>query len=226
MRLYFVATDSSSVEAEVIRETRPDRLLLSYHYFRNKGIGSFIDKIGYKPEILLDSGAFSAYTKGRNISPIDYMKFIDDNTDYINGYFALDVIGDDELSKRYYDIMRIKGYRPIPVYHIGDDEKYLEYYVNDGNTYIALGGTAKMRSKPDVAKWCASVIEKYPQINFHLLGSSSKQITDHCRLYSFDSSTWIMMALNGYPKTIKGTTRDSKIKRAEWQMQNLMEVYG
>lgn len=224
MRLYFVATDGSTAEYEVIRECRPDSLLLSYWYFRNKGIEQFIDKIGYKPEILLDSGAFSAWTKGRNISPIDYMQFIDANASYIDGYFALDVIGDDELSKRYYEIMRYKGYDPIPVFHYGGDVKYLDYYVTQTD-YVALGGAAKMRSKTKVAEWCTQAIDRHPDVKFHLLGSSSKQITEACDLHSFDSSTWIMMAVNGYPKTIPGRDRESKIERAKWQMRKLQEEY-
>jgi len=55
------------------------------------------------------------------------------------------------------------------------------------------------------------------------LGSSSKKITQGCpNLYSSDSSTWIMMAINGYPKEIKGVTSQNKIDRAEWQMLKII----
>ncbi|MCP1354600.1 hypothetical protein [Aneurinibacillus migulanus] len=227
MKLYFVVTDATSIEAEVVRKIQPERLLMSYHYFRTKGIYSFIEKIGYKPkEIILDSGAFSAATKGRNISPIDYMRFIDENSEYIMRYIALDVIGDPDLTRMYYDIMRFKGYNPVPVYHFGDEMKYLDYYVKQGADYVALGGCAREWSRGKVVQWVQGAIGKYPDVKFHFLGSSSRKITDHCDLYSADSSTWIMQAINGYPKEIPGRTRESKVLRAEWQMKRLIEEYA
>jgi hypothetical protein len=225
MKLYFVVTDKTSEEVEVIRQLRPPQLLASYFYFRVKGIGKLIEKIGYTPEILLDSGAFSAWNTGKNISIIDYMAFIDANKKYIGKYIALDVVGDADLTRWYYEIMRFKGYEPIPVFHYGDDFEYLDYYLEKGERTIALGGSAKMRSKPTVAAWCSDVIGRHPEINFHLLGSSSRQITDHCDLSSCDSSTWIIGAFNGRPKHIPGKTRASKVARAEWNMRKLMDEY-
>ena len=225
MNLYFVVTDKSKIEAEVTSVERPQRLLLSYFYYRSKGIAQLIKKIGYLPIIRLDSGAFSAFNTGRNISPIDYMNFIDENEAYIDDYIALDVIGDPELTRRYYEIMRYKGYSPIPVFHYGDDEKYLRYYLDKGHTTVALGGTAMMRSKPTVAAWCSDITGKYPGIEFHLLGSSSRQITDKAALASCDSSTWIVGAFNGNPKHITGTSREKKKLRAEYNMATLMKQY-
>ena len=156
------------------------------------------------------------------------MGFIDDNERYTNGggYISLDVINEPVLTRYYYEMMRYKGYTPIPVFHYGDDFKYLDYYVEKGETTIALGGTAKMRSKPTVAAWCSDVIGRYPGIDFHLLGSSSGQITDHCDLASCDSSTWIIKAFNGQPKHIPFKTRASKVARATYNMQELIEIYG
>jgi hypothetical protein len=227
LNLYFVVTDKGSEEVDVIKRLKPPRLLASYFYFRTKGIASLIEKIGYLPEILLDSGAFSAWNIGKNVSLIDYMRFIDENERHLNGgrYIALDVINEPMLTRFYYEAMRYKGYAPVPVFHFGDDLSYLDYYVNKGETTIALGGSAKMRSKPTVSAWCSDVIGKYPGINFHLLGSSSRQITDHCDLASCDSSTWIIMAFNGKPKHIPGKTRESKIERAAYNMRQLMEDY-
>lgn len=224
MKLFFVVTGCAE-EIEVIKRLKPPRLLASYFYFRTKGINSLVEKIGYQPEILLDSGAFSAWNIGKNISPIDYMRFIDENSAYIGKYIALDVVGDADLTRFYYEIMRFKGYVPMPVFHYGDDFKYLDYYVEKGEKTIALGGSAKMRSKPTVAAWCSDVIGRYPNIDFHLLGSSSRQITDRCNLASCDSSTWIVKAFNGKPKHIPGKTRAAKIERASFNMAELMRDY-
>lgn len=68
---YFVYTGKSTLETEVLQKLKPDRLLLSYYYFKNKPLSTVIDTLGYTPEIILDSGAFSAFTKGSNISLLD-----------------------------------------------------------------------------------------------------------------------------------------------------------
>jgi hypothetical protein len=222
MNVHFVCTNDSA-EKEVIKEIKPDKLLLSYFYFKNKKLESFIEELGYKPEILLDSGAYSAWSKGKNISPIDYMNYITLNGKYIDNYIMLDVIGDAELSIKYYEIMKLKNYSPIPVFHYGDHEDFLKLYINEGCKYIALGNTVPIKNKTIVAEWVNQLCGKYPNIKFHLLGSSSKKVTQNTDLYSVDSSTWIMMALNGYPKEIKGRTREAKIERAKWQMLKIME---
>ena len=128
MKVYFV-TSGLREEMEVIRNVRPPRLLCSYWYFKNRSLCDFCNSIGYHPEIMLDSGAYSAFTKGQSVNLIDYMKYIERNAEYITRYIALDVIGDLFTTKAYYEIMRNKGFDPIPVYHHGEDQFLLQYYV-------------------------------------------------------------------------------------------------
>ncbi|MGG0308312.1 hypothetical protein ABEY43_07140 [Priestia megaterium] len=222
MKIYFVATNNTA-DKEVIKIVKPKMLLLSYHYFKNIDLEEYKKELGYDPIVLLDSGAYSAWSKGKNISPIDFMNYISKNDDHIYRYIALDVIGDAEISYIYYKIMKLKGFNPIPVFHYGDDEKYLRLFIEDGNDYIALGNTVPIKDKKKVADWVNELINKYPDTKFHLLGSSSKKITQGTNVYSCDSSSWIMMALNGYPKEIKGKTREAKIERAIWQMTKTIE---
>lgn len=75
MDLYFVVSGRTSVETEAIKEVKPDRLLCSYFYFRTRNLSDYLEQLEYKPKILLDSGAYSAWTTGRNISIIDYMDY-------------------------------------------------------------------------------------------------------------------------------------------------------
>ena len=222
MNVYFVCSNDSC-EKEVIKELKPERLLLSYFYFKNKRLQDFIEELGYQPKIMLDSGAYSAWSKGKNISIIDYMNYLDLNRDYIYKYITLDVIGDADVSYMYYAIMKHKEFDPIPVYHYGDDEKYLRKYIREGSFHIALGNTVPIKDKKKVAEWVNYLTDTYPDIKFHLLGSSSKKITQHTNLDSCDSSSWIMMAFNGFPKEIKGKSREAKIERAKWQMRTIME---
>lgn len=225
MKLYHVAVDSSKVELEVLQEAKPPRLLLSYFYYRNKPLKNYVEKLGYVPEIVLDSGAWSAHNKGKGIALTDYIKYIDDNQELIKIYFSLDVMFDSHLSYRYWQIMKEKGYNPIPIFHYGEDEKYLKKYINQTD-YIGLGGTVPENDKNKVADWVRMIVWQYPEIKFHLLGSSSGKIIDTCDLESTDSSTWFMQAVMGKPKHIKGTSREAKKERALYNLKRELEIYA
>jgi hypothetical protein len=226
MNLYHVVTAKSKAEIEAIKEIRPPKILISYFYFKNRLLADFIEEIGYKPEIFLDSGAYSAWSRNKNISPIDYMNYILNNLDYINKYIALDVIGDSELTIKYFEIMRLKGFYPVPVYHYGDPEEVLKYYIEMGIDYIALGNTVPIQNKGAVAAWINELMGKYPAIKFHLLGSSSRKIIEGTKIYSVDSSTWFIQAIKGLPKHIIGVDRAAKIERAKYNMKEELKKYG
>lgn len=221
MIIYFV-TDTSKAGLEVIRELKPKNVLVSYWYFKNKPMNEFCDEIGYMPNILLDSGAYSAFTKGKTVNVLDYMRYITDNLPLLESYISLDVITDTQLSVAFYDLMRMKGFDPIPVYHYGEDQRALDHYLIVGSKRIALGGTVPIKDKRVVAEWCKELHSRHPDIDFHLLGSTSKVVLESDSVSSCDASSWYMMAVNGYPKEITGKTRGAKIERAKYNMKKLM----
>lgn len=221
MTIYFVITGNKE-ELEVVRELKPKNILLSYWYFRNKPLSEFCSQLGYKPNILLDSGAYSAFTKNKTVNFLDYMKYIDDNSEWIGQYISLDVIGDSNLTYLLYNVMKQKGYTPIPVYHYGEHPSALYRYINLGEKRIALGGTVPIKNKIKIVEWCEELRKQYPLVDFHLLGSTNKVVLESQCVTSCDSSTWYMMAVNGHPKEISGKTRTSKIERAKYQMKKLM----
>lgn len=226
MKVYFV-TVGLREEIEVIRKVRPPRLLCSYWYFKNRSMHEFCNSLGYTPEILLDSGAYSAFTKGRCINIGDYMRYIEKNAEYISRYIALDVINDHFATKENYKVMRMAGFSPIPVYHYGDDLYIIKEYVQCGEKLVALGNTVRIKDKKTVAKWCKSIREELPNgIALHLLGSSSSRIIECGAVDSCDSSAWYMCAVTGGPKYIPGTTRQAKLDRAEANMIRIMEAFN
>jgi hypothetical protein len=230
MKIYHVAVDTSTAETEALRAVKPPRLLLSYQRFKNKPLSTFTEKLGYVPEeIVIDCGAFS----GKGIALTDYMTYLKENENYITHYMSLDVVERDgeqlivdaEMTYEYYCIMKRKGFNPIPVIHYGYDPEYwLQKYLEKGETYIALGATVPVKNKWEVSEWVRLLSWQYPEVKFHLLGSSSRKILDHCDVYSVDSSTWFMMAINGYPKHIKGYSREAKIERAKFNLQKELEL--
>jgi queuine/archaeosine tRNA-ribosyltransferase len=218
MRIYFVTVGKKD-EKNVIKELQPQNILLSYFYFnKREKIERFINDIGYKPNILLDSGAFSALNLGKHIALTAYIKFIKDNTDLINEYIQLDVVENPKITKAYLQIMQDEGLAPIPVFTYGTEDSYLQELIDRGATRIALGGTVPISSKSKVAEWAKYFCWLYPNIKFHLLGSSSLKILNHCDIDSVDSSTWIMQAMNGQPPHL-----NSKAKRMAYNMTKLLE---
>jgi hypothetical protein len=221
-KIHFVCTNDR-VERQAIKVAKPTYLLLSYYYWKGTNIQGFIDEIGYKPKLMLDSGAFSSFTKGKNASIIDYMNYIKKNEQYFDSYISLDVMDDPDISIKYYEIMKMKGFNPIPVYHYGDDEMYLKYYIEEGEKYIALGKTVPLKKKFIVADWINELMAKYPDVKFHLLGSSSSVITRLTNVYSMDASSWMHRAIKGYPKDIVGNDKEAKTARAIYQLREIMQ---
>lgn len=223
--VYFV-TIGKREEIQVIKKIRPQRLLCSYWYFRNRPLKELCSSIGYVPEIMLDSGAYSAFTKGKSVNVLEYMAYIKANEPFISRYVALDVIGDHLTTELFYDLMKIKGLEPIPVFHYGDDSSLMDHYISTGAKLVALGGTVVIRDKDIVATWCAEIHRRYPETKLHLLGSSSQKIMESGAVASCDSSAWYMMAVNGKPEMVSGENRSSVLDRAEANMKRIMEVFN
>ena len=217
MKIYFVTVGLKD-EIATIKKLQPENLLISYFYFKKREkIDNLLTQLEYRPNILFDSGAFSAYNIGKDIALTSYIKFLKDNSDLIKEYVQLDVFENEFMTKNYYDIMKHEGLNPIPVYHYGYDESLLQYFISQGEKRIALGGTVPVSNKSKVAEWAKYYCWLYPTIDFHLLGSCSLKILDHCDLNSVDASSWIMNSINGKPNHIK-----SKTDRMEYHMKRLM----
>lgn len=224
MKLYFVTTGLWE-EVQVIRKVRPPRLLCSYWYFKARPLDKFCEDIDYHPEILLDSGAYSAYTKDKRVNVLDYIDYIRANRAHVSEYITLDVIGDPHTTYLLWELMKKTGLDPLPVVHYGTDLNVMGRYLDGGVRRIALGSTVPVRDKSSVAGWCADIKKLYPEAKLHLLGSSSQAILRSGALESCDSSTWYMQAVMGRPTSIPGKDREAKMSRAEINMRGLMEVF-
>lgn len=216
MDLYFVSTNDV-VEINCIKKVKPKGLMLSYWYWKKKNIKELINKIGYKPNIIVDSGAYTAWNQNKNVNINDYYRFLDENKDYINEYISLDIIGNPQKTYENYLKFITDGYKPMPVYHYNSDIDLLKKYLKITDR-VCLGNTVPVKNKKIVANWVNSLIQKFPQVDFHLLGSTSKIIIKNCpRLKSCDSSTYIIGAVMGRPKHI-----ETKLDRAVYNMKKII----
>lgn len=191
-------------EREIV-ETLP-HILESWHYV---GKQTAVDHMrNNKARIFLDSGAFSAYTLGVQLSVAEYCEYIQRNRDIIrveDGSVmasVLDGIGDPLQTYRNQLEMEARGVRPLPCFHAGEDERYLEHYVANYE-YITLGGMVGSSTK-QLMVWLDRIWDRYlvdgsgnPRIKVHGFGITAIPIMEAYPWYSCDSSSWIQSAAFG-----------------------------
>jgi hypothetical protein len=181
-------------------------LLESFHYIHRQ---SFVDSIrGDGRKVFLDSGAFSAFTKGVTVNIPKYCDYIKRNLDiieHVDGVplaSVLDGIGDPLKTYQNQLEMEKLGVRPLPCFHYGEDERYLEWYIAN-YSYITLGGMVPI-STPQLKLWLDRIWEKYltdgsgrPKVRVHGFGLTTVSLMERYPWYSVDSSSWVQTARVG-----------------------------
>lgn len=180
--------------------------LESYHYIYRE---SAIRKIRQdEKRVFLDSGAFSAYTKGVQVDLPGYCEYIKKNADIIevvDGVLCasvLDGIGDPLLTYQNQMAMESLGVKPLPCFHYGEDERYLEYYIANYD-YVTIGGMVPI-STPQLIHWLDRIWERHltdgsgrPRVKVHGFGLTTMSLMKRYPWFSVDSSTWVQNAANG-----------------------------
>lgn len=183
-----------------------EHILESYHYIHRQ---SFVEKIREdKHNVFLDSGAFSAFTKGVEIDIRGYCDYIKRNQDIlekVDGILCasvLDGIGDPLKTWQNQQEMERQGAKPLPCFHYGEDEKYLEYYIANYD-YITLGGMVPI-STPQLILWLDRIWDKYltdgagrPKIRVHGFGLTTIALMERYPWFSVDSSSWAQISAFG-----------------------------
>jgi hypothetical protein len=181
-------------------------ILESWHYV---GKQKFVDDMRREQaQVFLDSGAFSAWTLGVTLSIQDYCDYIQRNADIIRidgksvMASVLDGIGDPLQTYRNQLDMEARGVRPLPCFHTGEDERYLELYIQNYE-YITLGGMVGSSAK-QLAVWLDRIWDRYlvdgagkPRVKVHGFGLTSIPLMERYPWYSCDSSSWIQSAAFG-----------------------------
>lgn len=185
-------------------------ILESWHYV---GKQSFVDHMRHnQAHIFLDSGAFSAWTLGVTLDIKEYCDYIQRNMDILrveDGVVmasVLDGIGDPLQTYRNQLTMEALGAKPLPCFHAGEDERYLEWYVQNYE-YITLGGMVGSSTK-QLATWLDRIWGKYltdgsgrARLKVHGFGITSRPLMEAYPWHSCDSSSWIQSAAFGAIET-------------------------
>lgn len=193
-------------ETEINVVDNMPHLLESYHYIKAQRYVDMIRERG--STVFLDSGAFSAHTLGVTLSVAEYCRYIQENNDIIrkeDGVLiasVMDGIGDPLQTWRNQMEMEARGVTPLPCFHFGEDEKYLEWYIQRYE-YITLGGMVG-KSQKALRQWLDRIWEKYlldgsgrPKLKIHAFGITSPIIMSLYPWWSCDSSSWIQTARTG-----------------------------
>lgn len=212
--LYFAGSQAKLAD-EVIEEHNLLRLLSYLNDRRHilnreeKGLVTFID-----------SGAFSAHTKGAEVDVDDYIAFLNEHDETVSICAQLDKIPGEfgkpktkeqlleapELSWQNYLYMydRLKSPKKLlPIFHQGEDFKHLHRMLNH-EPKIEYMGISPANDMPTSSKekWineCFKIIKDSPNPNIktHAFGMTSLWVLERYPFTSADSTSWIMTGANG-----------------------------
>jgi len=164
--------------------------------------------------MVLDSGAFSADQKGTEVDVYKYMDFIRENK--VKLYFNLDVIGSAEGSWKNQEIMEKSGFSPLPVFHVEDEERYLDRCISDYR-YFALGGMAGGVSEQSRERFLDRCWEKIcpaptymPTNKVHGLGLASPLLISKYPWYCMTEEDHTVLTKSGW-KALKDLTIGTEI---------------
>lgn len=170
-----------------------------------------------KVKLLLDSGAFSAWTRNRKINLQEYIDYIKAHKKFIWKYVNLDVIPgrlgqprssrEVELSAQAsYDNlkkMQAQGLRPLPVFHQGENFEWLKRMVDEGEDYIGIS-PADDELRSNQQEWmdkCFTMLtdkEGRPLVKTHGFGVLNPIYLGRYPWYTTDGTTWALSAGYGW----------------------------
>lgn len=224
--LYF-AGKGSTMGSELKRELGCDQL-----YSQLNERSHIMEDVAYLKEhpnafcLFVDSGAYTAYTKGKEVDVDDYINFINDIGDYVTIFAQVDkipqVIGREPTEEELADAPRqswenylymIEKVKPeyrdkiMPVFHFEEDTKWLHKMLNytfEDGSHIKYVGLAV--STVDTAairfawlQMCFDIIKNSPNpdVMTHAFGCTALDVLEKFPLTSADSTTWVQAAAYG-----------------------------
>ncbi len=132
-----------------------------------------------------------------------YIKFLHENEGKIDFYSNLDVINNPELTYHNQRVMERSGLNPIPVFHLGNPEEWLDRYIEEYD-YIALGGLVPNPTKvliPSLDRiFKEHILDKdgFPKVKVHGFACTALPLMTRYPWWSVDSATCRKLAMYGW----------------------------
>lgn len=173
----------------------PFSALMSYHYFGSTAGRALVHRLAQAGgQVIGDSGAFSAMTKGASIDLGDYAGWVAELGPSLSWAASLDVIGDPEASWANWIALRELGATTVPTIHLGAPMEALDRYVGAGARLVGLGGMAHRKDTDVALRWLVKVFrharDHHPDVRFHGWGLTRALYLDHLPFWSVDSSSF------------------------------------
>lgn len=183
-------------------------------------------------DMMLDSGAFGAWTRGQKIDIDLYIAFIKANAEHINTYVNLDTIPatlgvvatpkqveeSAEASWASLIYMEAHGLKPIPVFHQGERFEWLHRMMDHGCPYIGISPSNNNNVTSQKQIWLDTVFdvicdaEGWPKVKTHAFGMTALPLLQRYPWYSADSTTWIL-------SSARGNVMVPRRERGQWDFQ-------
>jgi hypothetical protein len=161
--------------------------------------------------LIIDSGAFSAWSKDISISLQEYITFCRELMEIAEcpvAFMSLDKIagsrGDGQLPTekqaeeacetgwKYYRQLRAAGIKVIPTFHQFDDFDWLFRLLDDGIDYVALSPRKGGVLPADKVEWLGQAFKEIGlDTKVHGLGIAGSEPMESFPFYSVDSSSWL-----------------------------------
>lgn len=174
-----------------------------YPLFVDCGAPSLYNKLSRKVKTKVMGAAFAdhkyndySYTETEDYISYrnSYINFINLNHDHVTIHSNLDVIGSADLTYRNQKFLERRMPTPIPVFHLGGDEKWLQYYVEHYD-YIALGGMNQNSTAAIIPildhLWRKYILDEkgFPKVKVHGFAATSVRLMVRYPWYSVDSAS-------------------------------------
>lgn len=155
--------------------------------------------------LFVDSGAFSAYTRGIEIDVDDYIDWLNKWSQPMEKFCCWDTIPVGDIDPKdsakatwenylyMYDRLN-EPHKLVYCYHNGEPIEYLENAIKYGCKLIALGGIAKATTPVRRAFFDSvkDILEAHPEIDVHAFGMTSIDLLKEYKfINSGDSTTWL-----------------------------------
>jgi len=180
-------------------------LLYSYYYTRKGQVlpgGERVDPVEYtasrmgsRVNLILDSGAFSAFRIGKPIDLDEYMEYCWKYKDQLWGYVSLDVLSEPEKTLKNYRTMLKQGLNPIPVHPKGAPKKHMDEYF-ESSPLVMLGGIVQnvrvqgAKASSPALRTVARKMNWADGRPVHWLGQCAENLLRAFLPFSCDNSSW------------------------------------
>lgn len=178
-------------------------MLVSYPYMRDMYKTKPNIPSGFS-EVIIDSGGYQLQTGAAEVYLKAYglwLELLLAKHPEVIGYMNLDILSDPVKTQEHQFYLESQRLKPIPTWHDGEGEDYLDYYCRH-YPWVSIGGLMS-KSRPGksyMVKLVNRIMQSYPDTNFHLfgVGISGVKAYQQMRPYSCDFSTWSTVARFGH----------------------------